>query len=101
MIFSGPGGWRGRRACPFLAVSRRDLCRSDLRRKRPAVYLAGLHAPGTLGAAQYVVGNLGKLYRDLKTRRFSTIVRYEFEPTSQLTMRSVEPVTPLYRHEGS
>jgi hypothetical protein len=65
------------------------------------LYLAGVHAPGTLGAAQYVVGNLGQLYRDLKNRRFSTIVRYEFEPDSQLIMRSVKPVTPLYRHEGA
>src|ERR1043165_8291797 len=64
------------------------------------LYLAGLHAPGTLGAAQYVVGNLGHLYRELKNRRFSTIVRYEFESASQMKMRSVFPVTPLYRHEG-
>ncbi|ALG05772.1 sigma factor-like helix-turn-helix DNA-binding protein [Kibdelosporangium phytohabitans] len=65
------------------------------------LYLAGTHAPGTLGAAQYVVGNLGQLYRELKNRRFSTIVKYEFDPASQLTMRKVEPVTPLYRHEGA
>ena len=65
------------------------------------LYLAGLHAPGTLGAAQYVASNLGDLYRELKTRRFSTIVKYDFEPGKQLRVRAVERATPLYRHEGS
>jgi hypothetical protein len=65
------------------------------------LYLAGLHAPGTLGAAVYVVGNLADLYRDLKARRFSTIVRCEFEPGNQLNIVTAERVTPLYRHEGA
>jgi hypothetical protein len=65
------------------------------------LYLAGLHAPGTLGAATYVVSNLGDLYRELKTRRFSTIVRCEFEPGNQLNIVTAERVTPLYRHEGA
>jgi hypothetical protein len=47
-----------------------------------------------------VVDNLGALYKELKARRFSTIVRYEFEPGNQLALRSVEQVTPLYRHES-
>jgi predicted XRE-type DNA-binding protein len=64
------------------------------------LYLAGTHAPGTLGAAQYLTGNLADLHRELKVRRFSMIVRYEFEPGNQLKMRSVERVTPVYRHEG-
>ncbi|MEV4081560.1 hypothetical protein ACGFJC_12980 [Nonomuraea fuscirosea] len=64
------------------------------------LYLAGTHAPGTLGAAQYLAGNLSELYRELKVRRFSMVVRYEFEPGNQLKMRSVERVTPIYRHEG-
>ncbi|MGW4798295.1 sigma factor-like helix-turn-helix DNA-binding protein [Nonomuraea sp. NPDC004297] len=64
------------------------------------LYLAGTHAPGTLGAAHYLADNLAELYRELKARRFSTIVRYEFDPGNQLKMRSVERVTPIYRHEG-
>ncbi|AQZ67589.1 transcriptional regulator [[Actinomadura] parvosata subsp. kistnae] len=64
------------------------------------LYLAGTHAPGTLGAAQYLAENLVDLHRELKVRRFSMIVRYEFEPGNQLKMRSVERVTPVYRHEG-
>ncbi|MEV4888752.1 sigma factor-like helix-turn-helix DNA-binding protein, partial [Nonomuraea sp. NPDC055795] len=43
------------------------------------LYLAGTHAPGTLGAAHFVVDNLATLYKELKTRRFSTIIRYEFD----------------------
>lgn len=64
------------------------------------LYLAGLHAPGTLGAAHYVTTNLGELYREIKARRFSTIVRCEFEDGNQLKMLTVDRVTPIYRHEG-
>ncbi|MFC0436621.1 sigma-70 family RNA polymerase sigma factor [Kutzneria buriramensis] len=64
------------------------------------LYLAGLHAPGTLGAAQFVTQNLAELHREIKARRFSTIVRYEFEAGDQLKMRSVDRVAPIYRHEG-
>jgi hypothetical protein len=65
------------------------------------LYLAGLHAPGTLGAACFIVNNLADLYRELKTRRFSAIVRCEFEPGNQLNIVKTERVTPLYRHEGA
>jgi hypothetical protein len=64
------------------------------------LYLAGTHAPGTYGAAQYVVKNLSQLYKDLKGRRFSAIIRYEFEPGNQIKLRTVDAVTPIYRHEG-
>jgi hypothetical protein len=65
------------------------------------LYLAGLHAPGTLGAACFVVENLTDLYRELKARRFSTVVRCEFEPGNQLNIVKTDRVTPLYRHEGA
>jgi hypothetical protein len=65
------------------------------------LYLAGLHAPGTLGAACFVVDNLTDLYRELKARRFSTVVRCEFEPRNQLNIVKTDRVTPLYRHEGA
>ena len=65
------------------------------------LYLAGTHAQGTLGAAVYVVDNLPSLYRDLRTRRFSTIVECRFDPENQLKITSVEPVTPIYRHDGA
>jgi predicted XRE-type DNA-binding protein len=65
------------------------------------LYLAGLHAPGTLGAACFIVNNLTDLYRELKARRFSAVIRCEFEPDNQLNMIKAERVTPLYRHEGT
>jgi len=65
------------------------------------LYLAGTHAPGTLGATCFVVDNLTTLYRELKTRRFSTVVECVFDPDNPLKMVSVEPVTPLYRPDGT
>jgi predicted transcriptional regulator len=61
------------------------------------LYLAGTHAPGTLGATVYVVDNITSLYRELKTRRFSLIVECSFDADNPLAIRSVEPVTPLYK----
>jgi hypothetical protein len=63
------------------------------------LYLAGTHAQGTLGAAQYVAANLGDLYKELKTRRFSTIIEAKFGE-DRLKLTEVQRVTPLYRHEG-
>lgn len=65
------------------------------------LYLAGTHATGTLGAAVYVVENLAALYRDLRTRRFSTVVECRYDADNPLRITSVEPVTPIYRHDGT
>lgn len=64
------------------------------------LYLAGTHAQGTLGAAHFVADNLGALYKELKSRRFSTVVLCRFDPKSPQKILSTERVTPLYRHEG-
>jgi hypothetical protein len=63
------------------------------------LYLAGTHAQGTLGAAHHVTTNLGELYKELKTRRFSTIIECKFDPKDQRKILSTERVTKLYRHE--
>jgi hypothetical protein len=65
------------------------------------LYLAGTHAPGTLGAARYVTENLVELYKTYKNKRFSTVIRYDFEPGNQLKGTKVEAVAPIYRHEGA
>lgn len=65
------------------------------------LYLAGTHAQGTLGAAHYVTTNLGDLYKELKTRRFSTIIECRFDPKDQRKIHMTERVTPIYRHEGA
>lgn len=66
------------------------------------LYLAGTHAQGTLGAAQFVADNLSALYKELKTKRFSLVVKcsYERSGTSSKIV-GVERVTPIYRHEGA
>lgn len=65
------------------------------------LYLAGTHAQGTLGAAHYVTTNLSELYRELKARRFSTVIECRYDPGDPRKVVSTERVTPLYRHEGS
>lgn len=65
------------------------------------LYLAGTHAQGTLGAAAYIAENLTSLHKDLKTRRFSTIIQCHPDPRNGLRMASIERVTPLYRHDGN
>ena len=67
------------------------------------LYLAGIHAQGTLGAAQFVADNLKSLYKELKTRRFSTIIACTSGPdTSGKNDRNslkTERITPLYQHD--
>lgn len=65
------------------------------------LYLAGVHAQGTLGAAQFVADNIKELYRELKARKFSTVIACNFDPDQDRKIISTERITPLYRHEGS
>jgi hypothetical protein len=64
------------------------------------LYLAGTHAQGTLGAARYVADNLQELHRELKTRRFSTVILCQYDPKDRRRVLSVERVSPLFKHEG-
>ena len=64
------------------------------------LYLAGTHAPGTLGAAHFIADNIGSLYRELKSRRFSTLIACHYDPKDRKKILRTEHVTPLYRHEG-
>ncbi len=63
------------------------------------LYLAGIHAQGTLGAAQYLAGHLAELYQEVKQRRFSVILTCEYDPNREI--KNVEPLAPLCIHEGS
>ncbi|WP_129782900.1 helix-turn-helix transcriptional regulator [Promicromonospora panici] len=65
------------------------------------LYLAGIHAQGTLGAAQFVADHLKDLHKDLKTKRFSTLVACKFDPNGDRKILTTERITPLYRHEGT
>ena len=44
------------------------------------LYLAGVHAMGTIGVTQYLEEHLDELYRELKNRRFSLLVVLRVRP---------------------
>jgi hypothetical protein len=64
------------------------------------LYLARTHAQGTLGAAHYVANNLVELHKEIKNRRFSTVIKWAYDPKDQRKILSSERVSPLYR-EGA
>lgn len=57
---------------------------------------SGVRAIGTQGVVAYLEDNLEELYREVKTRRFSTLIRAVYDPASQ-TVTSTERVSPIYR----
>ncbi|WUR62259.1 sigma-70 family RNA polymerase sigma factor [Micromonospora chokoriensis] len=63
------------------------------------LYLAGIHAMGTLGVAQYLEDHLDELYRDVKNRRFSLLVACTYDPKKR-AVKKVDALTPIYRSEG-
>lgn len=65
------------------------------------LYAAGLHAQGTLGAAEYLVANVSELYKTLKTKRFSMVISCTFDPAKPESVLSTDRVTEIYRHEGA
>jgi Helix-turn-helix len=65
------------------------------------LYLAGTHAPGTLGAAHFVVDNIAELYREVKNRRFSVLVVCHYDPKDRKKILTTERLTSVYRHEGA
>lgn len=65
------------------------------------LYLAGTHAPGTLGAAHFVADNITELHREVKNRRFSVLVTCQYAPKDRKKILTTDRLTPLYRHEGA
>lgn len=63
------------------------------------LYIAGIHAMGTLGATQFLEDHLEELYREVKTKRFSLLVACKYDTRSR-TIKSVDAATPVYRPEG-
>jgi hypothetical protein len=59
------------------------------------------HAPGTLAAAHFIADNIVELHRDLKNRRFSTIIVCEYDPKDRKKILSTKPLTPIYRPGSS
>ncbi|THJ75388.1 sigma-70 family RNA polymerase sigma factor [Candidatus Frankia alpina] len=63
------------------------------------LYLAGIHAAGTSGAAHYLEAHLPELYAEVKTKRFSTLITCDVDPETKQVVAS-ERLTPLIRHDG-
>ena len=63
------------------------------------LYLAGVHAEGTAGAAHFVEHNLPELYKETKTRGFSMLIEAEF--TDGLGITATKALSPIYRHDSA
>jgi hypothetical protein len=63
------------------------------------LYLAGIHAMGTLGVGQFLTESMEDLYAEVKTRRFSMLVVCECDRMWEKVTK-VTPLTPAYRIEG-
>jgi hypothetical protein len=63
------------------------------------LYIAGIHAIGASGVVHFLENNLAELYREVRTRRFSTLISCRYDPQTLEVLES-RRVTPLYRHEG-
>jgi hypothetical protein len=59
------------------------------------LYLAGIHAMGTLGAAHYLTGNIEDLYQQVRNRRWSALVECRYDPDSR-AIEATERITPVY-----
>lgn len=62
------------------------------------LYIAGIHAPGTHGAARYLVDNAAELYRTVKNRRFSMLIEAEYDPESQRRITGTRIVGEISLH---
>ncbi len=60
------------------------------------LYIAGIHAMGTLGAAQYLTDHLAEIYKEVKTSRWSTLVACTYDADSR-EVTSTDRITPIYR----
>lgn len=62
------------------------------------LYLAGIHAPGTLAAARYLAANLPELHRTYRRRRFSMLLTCTYNGDE---ITSVDVLAPARLHEGA
>ncbi|MEV0533643.1 sigma-70 family RNA polymerase sigma factor [Kitasatospora sp. NPDC050463] len=63
------------------------------------LYIAGIHAIGANGVVHYLENHLAELYREVRTKRFSTLISCRYDPKTLEVLESSR-VTPIYRHEG-
>lgn len=63
------------------------------------LYIAGIHAIGANGVVHYLERNLAELYREVRTKRFSTLISCRYNPDT-LEVTESRRVAPIYRHES-
>ncbi|QNE18297.1 hypothetical protein F1D05_10830 [Kribbella qitaiheensis] len=63
------------------------------------LYLAGIHAPGTAGAAAWLSDNIDKIHRDARGKRWSALIQVDHDEQRNITGTST--LAPLVRHDGS
>lgn len=61
------------------------------------LYIAGIHAIGSSGVVHYLNAHLAEVYREVRTKRFSALVRCTYDPITRVISDS-ELVTSLYVH---
>ncbi|MGD9482879.1 sigma-70 family RNA polymerase sigma factor [Streptomyces sp. TRM70308] len=64
------------------------------------LYIAGIHARGSGGVVHWLVNELANVHRELKARRFSTLIASRFDPQTLEIVES-KRITPYYRPEGA
>jgi hypothetical protein len=58
------------------------------------LYVAGIHAMGTLGATHYLTHHVAELYKQVKTGCWSALVKTSYDADKKIT--GTELVTPVY-----
>ncbi|MER6503940.1 sigma-70 family RNA polymerase sigma factor [Streptomyces sp. NPDC001455] len=64
------------------------------------LYIAGIHARGSGGVVHWLDKELANVHRELKAKRFSTLISSRFDPETLEIVES-ERLTPFYRPEGA
>ena len=64
------------------------------------LYLAGIHAMGTIGAATHLINNIEDIYKKVKNRRWSVLVECRYDPDTREVL-TAEAITQIYVNEGA
>lgn len=59
------------------------------------LYVAGIHAMGTLGAAAYLTENIEDLYAQVRNKRWSMLIECRFDPNTR-EIQETKPITQIY-----
>ncbi|WP_216362085.1 sigma-70 family RNA polymerase sigma factor [Pseudonocardia sp. N23] len=63
------------------------------------LYIAGIHAVGAPGVVHFLEKNMSELYSEAKTKRFSTVIRCDFD-SATLNITGSARVGPIYFGES-